>query len=401
MTRCTRALRWPIFCLIFLLPARLAFAEIQETGWCSVYIEIDKISVECVMPYPLLGLSLDSDAGGIRADQQRTRAAEASERLSEIFELRADGQLLSYEFEQIGFATKDQSNGDATADQRELIPFHEISISGIFVCPRDTLPRSVDFRLKLFEGQTDSSTEIIPVEIEVRTSPTRRESARFELTAERPEFSWVLPQSIAGLSFVDKIAAAPPRSYAPLYVAGFIMMSGLGICVIPSWKGRARLATGAVVLAAGVVLGAISLRNGFTTPIEEDQAKSTIRALLTNVYYAFASRDESNIFDTLAASVDGTLLEELYLDIQSGLIDTENGGPRVRVLSVEVVECQVEESNSERLQARVRWVSIGTVNHWGHAHERRNQYQAEVVAEPVDGHWRLTNVTILEEERIE
>jgi hypothetical protein len=144
-----------------------------------------------------------------------------------------------------------------------------------------------------------------------------------------------------------------------------------------------------------------SVQRGFAVPVDEDKAERAIESLLANVYQAFAYRDESKVFDTLATSVDGPLREQLYLDIRRGVSDAENGGPTVRVLDVDVVDCEIEQADSDQLRAKVRWVSRGSVSHWGHAHERANQYRARVVAKPVDGSWRLTDVNILEEERID
>jgi hypothetical protein len=50
--------------------------------------------------------------------------------------------------------------------------------------------------------------------------------------------------------------------------------------------------------------------------------------------------------------------------------------------------------------AVVGWKVVGSIGHWGHIHERRNRYRAELDVAPVDGTWKLVRVTILEEERI-
>lgn len=399
MMRCARASRLAL-CLLLLLSAGRAFAHIEQTFACFVYVEPYEVRVEFVTTTTSLGMPLNFGFDGIDSNEQVALVEEAGRRLAEVFEVRADGQLLSFEPDQVGFVRKEVEGAPVIPDDRALIPIHEARISGIFVCPRDALPRTIDVSLKMFEGRRYRPPDVIPVEIEVLTSPTQRESVKFEFTAGNAQQSWDLPPSIVSTALAET-AAPPTPTYALAYAAGAIGCGGLAICIAPFWKNRPRLLVGSVVLIAGVGLGAYSLQRGYARPVEEDQARSTIQALLTNVYYAFAYRDESKIFDTLATSVDGPLLEELYLDIQRGLNDAEDGGPSVRVLDVELLDCEIEQSDSERLKARVRWVSSGTVSHWGHAHERRNQYRAEVVAEPIDGRWRLTSVTILEEERVQ
>jgi len=47
------------------------------------------------------------------------------------------------------------------------------------------------------------------------------------------------------------------------------------------------------------------------------------------------------------------------------------------------------------------WVVGGSVGHWGHIHQRRNRYRAELTVQPIDGHWKITGMEVRSEERIE
>ena len=46
------------------------------------------------------------------------------------------------------------------------------------------------------------------------------------------------------------------------------------------------------------------------------------------------------------------------------------------------------------------WNVSGSVWHWDRVHTRENQYQARFVVESVDGLWKITDVEILQEERL-
>lgn len=48
-----------------------------------------------------------------------------------------------------------------------------------------------------------------------------------------------------------------------------------------------------------------------------------------------------------------------------------------------------------------KWTAMGTVGHWRHIHTRKNQYEANIIAEPVDGAWKITGLELLEEKRID
>ena len=44
---------------------------------------------------------------------------------------------------------------------------------------------------------------------------------------------------------------------------------------------------------------------------------------------------------------------------------------------------------------------MGSVGHWGHIHIRKNEYEANVTVEPVQGAWKITGLELLEEKRID
>ncbi|MBW2493453.1 MAG: hypothetical protein JRE43_01780 [Deltaproteobacteria bacterium] len=122
--------------------------------------------------------------------------------------------------------------------------------------------------------------------------------------------------------------------------------------------------------------------------------------LLHNIYRAFDYREEERIYDTLERSVTGDLLTEIYLEARSGLELANQGGARVKVKEIELVEFEARPARSGGFSALATWNVAGSVGHWGHVHQRRNQYRAELDVAPVDGAWKLVALEILEEERL-
>ena len=51
--------------------------------------------------------------------------------------------------------------------------------------------------------------------------------------------------------------------------------------------------------------------------------------------------------------------------------------------------------------ARTRWNVTGSVGHWGHVHQRANQYEAEITVRVIDDTWRITDLEVLTEERLQ
>ena len=48
---------------------------------------------------------------------------------------------------------------------------------------------------------------------------------------------------------------------------------------------------------------------------------------------------------------------------------------------------------------RSKWDLVGTVEHWGHIHERVNIYDAEFTVELIDDSWKITAMEVLDEEQ--
>jgi hypothetical protein len=159
---------------------------------------------------------------------------------------------------------------------------------------------------------------------------------------------------------------------------------------------RARSAL-AASLALVVCAGWFWLARG--AELSDDRARDLVSGLLHNVYRAFDFRDEGRIYDVLAASVEGDLLERIYLETRRGLELASQGGARAKVKEVELVDLAVTPGEDGFL-ATASWNVAGAVGHWGHMHQRRNRYRAELEVAPVDGVWKLRALTVLEEERL-
>lgn len=140
--------------------------------------------------------------------------------------------------------------------------------------------------------------------------------------------------------------------------------------------------------------------------VTTDQAGDILRSLHKNIYRAFDYREESQIYDSLAQSVDGQLLEDLYLKIRRGLAMQEQGGAISRVREVALLDGHVvslvptPRPDPNGFEYRCRWTVNGTVQHWGHVHARTNQYEATFRVEPRDQAWKITHLEVLDEQRL-
>ena len=155
--------------------------------------------------------------------------------------------------------------------------------------------------------------------------------------------------------------------------------------------------------AAAVVVLALSATSWWFAErarLDDAATKDMVAGLLTNVYRAFDFREENDVYDVLARSVDGELLSDVYLEMRRGLVLANQGGAAAKVKGVELVELTANPAEDQAIQATATWQVRASVGHWGHVHERRNQYQADLRLQPVDGAWKLVDLEIVDAIRL-
>jgi len=175
-------------------------------------------------------------------------------------------------------------------------------------------------------------------------------------------------------------------------------------------RGKIRLQIGfCVLLLTGCVLLYPYFHLSVTRPsvmalkITDKEAVVILENLLKNIYRSFDFREEEDVYDRLATSVNGDLLTDIYLQNRKSLIVTQAGGARAKVKEIEIEDVSMKhlEDRPLALLFHSKWTAMGTVGHWGHTHTRKNQYEANITVEPVDGVWKITDLELLEEKRID
>ena len=158
-------------------------------------------------------------------------------------------------------------------------------------------------------------------------------------------------------------------------------------------------------LAVGVwPHGRIAVRNPFEPPYQfpEVEAIQVLQGLLQNTYRAFDFRAEDDVYDKLAVSASGDLITEIYLHNRRRLVMEEQGGARAKVQDVQFLDAVQVGAPTRRQEFTFQclWRITGTVNHWGHSHQRRNQYGALIAIRPVEETWKITALDVTEEVRL-
>ena len=164
-------------------------------------------------------------------------------------------------------------------------------------------------------------------------------------------------------------------------------------------RSRSNLAA-ATAVGIGLLLAGGTLWLGQAASPSSEKTQRVVSRLLQNIYHAFDYRKEEKIYDVLSSSVEGDLLTQIYLETRKGLVLANQGGARTKVTNVAVAEVIPEDAGQGKINATATWDVTGSVGHWGHVHTRQNRYSAKMLLSPESGNWKIEDLEILEEERV-
>lgn len=312
----------------------------------------------------------------------------AGEFLREHHPVEIDGRTIPPELARIHFLERTLRTS-RVIDPPEPLDVHAAMLGAIFVYPTDGLPERVTLDWDLWHerlGQIPAATVDQAGSLPTFLEPDWRE-LEWQNFLKHPE-----------LPTLRDVARPPALWERGLgWASAPLALSGLGLSGVALARRRRPLLVPAAALAAAGI-AAFAASSG--TRLADDRTADLVGGLLHNVYRAFDFRDEERIYDTLARSAAGDLLEQVYLETRRGLELQSQGGARAKVKEVTLEEIDAESAEGGAFTARATWRVGGSVGHWGHVHQRRNRYRADLTVTPVDGAWRLTRVEILEEERL-
>ena len=315
--------------------------------------------------------------------------------LAEHFELKNDGAQTEPVIDRIHFLGRTLRTSTVIDPPEELSVF-TAQLGAIFIVPRDGLPQEAEVTWELFSEKIQA----VPGAATDEAGPMP-----YTLTPDDNVLRW---QNFLQNPTIPTMVGVetPPRSYTRLLST--VGWGGvLALAALLAWAGvrfvRERTVPRAAA-AASVVLAAasgLSFYAGQRAAVDEQRSGRIVEALLHNVYRSFDYRQEGAVYDALARSISGDLLTQVYLETKRSLELRSQGGARVKVNDVDIVDCRPRPlGDGIGFIADCRWNVSGSVGHWGHIHQRRNQYNALVTIRAVDGAWRITGMDLISEDRL-
>lgn len=206
--------------------------------------------------------------------------------------------------------------------------------------------------------------------------------------------------SIANIPFSDPVKKYSVSAISTL-AAGLLVLSGL---ILFFTQSSVKLQVGSVLfwlILAG--LGSNFSKFEFSDPlapkfsVTDEEAKRIAESLVRNVYRAFDYGEEEEVYTALSQSVNGELLNSIYLDVQTMRRIQEQGGAFADIRQVEFSNGKKEsdtEDNGFKFKSDV--LISGLVGHWGHFHERINSLTCEYLIQPIDGSWRIVSRNVVD-----
>jgi hypothetical protein len=336
----------------------------------------------------------------IPAEDQAAIKEKVADFLIERSPVTIDGKRVEPVLDRIHFVRR-SLRMTGVVDPPEDLPTLSATLGVIFTYPITALPQEVSMEWELFNDRIR----------EVPTVATDEAGGLpYTVSPDDPILTW--KNFLKNPSSARLVDLAPPPEPGSLTVGVpsvfcLLVLAGLAYSAVRAPQRRSwPVGVGAVFLVVlGIVLwpyARVTVRNPLTrSTVTDPDAQVIVTGLLRNVYRAFDFRDESVIYDTLERSATGDLLTRIYLETRRALELKNQGGARAKVTDVEMMSAETTDLADEvGFVTQCTWKVAGSVGHWGHIHQRRNQYEAVFTVKPVDGVWKITRLELVSEERL-
>jgi hydrogenase/urease accessory protein HupE len=134
-----------------------------------------------------------------------------------------------------------------------------------------------------------------------------------------------------------------------------------------------------------------------------DGARLIMSKVLSDTYEALNIEDEEELYDTLAESVTGDLISDLYLDNRRRLTAGTRQGTEVTIRGVSVLDIG-EPTEVEAAEGGYtydcRWAVVARVQHLQHVHHRQQIYSGVLTLRADEGRWKVAGVELHSEDRV-
>jgi len=364
-----------------------------------LYAEAHEVRVEVIVRPLDLDPVLDLGLAGrdtILPEEFATIPERVAGYLAGSFELEIDGERAVPVLDRVHFLRRTLKNSTVIDPPEELNVF-SAQLGVIYIVPRVGLPQEARLTWSVFPDRIEQ----VPTAATDEAGPLPGLIDRSD-----PVLVWTnYLKNPADLS--PRAVESPPPTWTrwlrPVGGGGLVL-GGLLLAFAGVASLRRRRVAWPRLVPATLLLAAAgwALLAGRAAQVDAAEARDVVAKLLYNVYRSFDFRQEEEVYDMLASSVDGPLLESTYLETRRALVLQSQGGARAKVNEVELQPVEpVALPGRAGFRVDADWTVEGSVGHWGHIHRRLNRYRAGMTVEPVAGVWKITGMDVTSEERVQ
>ncbi len=399
-------------------------ATLGITSYSSVYsfiyIEPAEIRHEILIPLATLQTILPlkhSDPAFVQVSEQDAARELIRGWLADVNPVTINGTAVPPEFTRIDFYGLDLKDFASQAEARSVsLANGRVGIILTYRTPDDSI-REMTLTWDRFHSTIRRIQSVI---FAYPDQMQRFEFSRFN-KAEDNQLEWQCPIELLPVpaEAIDVHAPDQPQLTIPTATIVLVILSALMLWR-PVLNFRLRTdrnghLTGRIIAAAILLTAAFWMTDVMTVTtahpwkplpeVPESEAADVFRRLHQGTYRALDFGSEDRVYDVLAATADGSLLEDLYLQLRQSLEMREQGGAVARVRSVEYIEAepvprQQDQPEWPGFRLRAQWIVAGSVEHWGHVHERQNQFDGTFFVEPREGKWKITQMEIADQQQL-
>jgi hypothetical protein len=361
-----------------------------------IYVEPFEVRKEIIVRPADVQREFDLGLDGIdiiTPEMQDSVKAGIVEYLDSHFDVLIDGQAVEGTIDRVNFLQRTLRSSVVVDGQNiDLLP---ASVGVIYVFPTEGLPTTVEMEWDMFNERMT----LVPASAVDQAGPLP--------SFLEPDFNvlkWENFLKNPDIPTLTEIRQPPSTlqkfSHYGQWLFGLLAVVALFVIIRSLSKGNGPRYAVIGLLLVTSALSVWSVQTWRNVQLDPVRLQALVGNLLHNVYRSFDYRGEEAVYDVLAHSVAGDLLADVYLETRKGLELANQGGAKVKVKTIEMLETGLISSDNDALNIEARWNVAGSVGHWGHIHQRTNIYHANVTIEDIDGNWKLSGLEILEEERL-
>jgi hypothetical protein len=378
--------------------------ESYSSVYSFIYITRREVRQEVLIPIASLSTFIDiesKDGRFLDIEEQDALKPKIEALFSQANPVTIDDKKCKAKFDRIDFYGLDIRDFAMKADRRK-VSMANGRVGVIMSYASDGAPLNVSVTWDMFNSIVRSVDAIVLALDDIRRT-------QFSKFLENNTFTW----SNAEPDFSKPIETVPAHFDLPIWERfpwlSLLLFAGAIYSFVTA---RLRSNEQRYVIAGGLTAAALMTFPFVTVDlyapwsrrmrIESEKADNVFTVLHKNLFRAFEFSDESSVYDGLAQSVDGKLLRELYLQLNDSLRIEEQGGAVANITAVNLIDGKLRKNEKyfstvePGFVYRCKWDLVGTIEHWGHIHERTNHYDATFDVQAIDNEWKITSMKLEE-----